>query len=210
MLHRPKRYLSCHRRSFESAGLTSKIKLIIVDNRWIVKYSYVLSKIFDAHVNVEIYNSVKLSSIFVDIFIKEVMRLFSVFSCIHRVREYESERYISSYIAVWRVFYFPIHERYPSVFNLDIHLENDLRVYFLPDNLEEILNNPPSTTLLSYFDLWQNYKFVRFILYCEISRLYTIKNGNFERIKSGENVENLSGVKKIRVRKSIHRSFLQF
>lgn len=44
-------------------------------------------------------------------------------------------RYISSNEAVWRILDFPIHERYPPVVHLSIHLENGQCVYFTEKNL---------------------------------------------------------------------------
>ena len=43
-------------------------------------------------------------------------------------------RYISSSEAVWRMLGISIHERYPPVVQLAVHLENGQRVYFNPDD----------------------------------------------------------------------------
>ncbi|XP_024893230.1 uncharacterized protein LOC112468336 [Temnothorax curvispinosus] len=43
------------------------------------------------------------------------------------VKLYESGQYISSSEAIWRILAFPIYERYPIVFHLAVHLENDLK-----------------------------------------------------------------------------------
>lgn len=63
-------------------------------------------------------------------------------------------RYISTSEAVWRILELPIHERHPTVVQLDVHLENGQRVYFSPnDDPQRILSQPPRSTLLSFFDL---------------------------------------------------------
>ncbi|GBP21823.1 hypothetical protein EVAR_6795_1 [Eumeta japonica] len=90
------------RRNPENGG-QSFIKNIIntdidIDNRWVVPYSPLLSKTYNAHINVEFCSSVK------------------------------SIKYIcNSNEAAWRIFGFPIHERDPAVVQLAIHLENDIR-----------------------------------------------------------------------------------
>ncbi|XP_074096348.1 uncharacterized protein LOC141525685 [Cotesia typhae] len=43
------------------------------------------------------------------------------------VTKYEAGRYISTSEAVWRILSFPIHERFPPVMHLAVHLENGQR-----------------------------------------------------------------------------------
>jgi len=63
------------------------------------------------------------------------------------IKTYESGRYISSSEAVWRILEFPIHERFPTVVHLAVHLENRQRVYFNEQNLHDRVNSPPTITL---------------------------------------------------------------
>ncbi|GFS85135.1 ATP-dependent DNA helicase [Trichonephila clavipes] len=51
------------------------------------------------------------------------------------INQYQLGRYISSNETVWRILSFPIHERYPTVVHLVVHLENGHRVYFTADNV---------------------------------------------------------------------------
>jgi len=48
------------------------------------------------------------------------------------VHFYQSGRYISS--SVWKMLAFPIHERFPAIVHLAVHLENGQRIYFDPKN----------------------------------------------------------------------------
>ena len=112
------------------------------------------------------------------------------------VKLYESGRYISSSEAVWRILGFPIHERFPTVIHLAVHLENGQRVYFTSDNLAEKINNPPQTTLLAFFELCKTDNFAKTLLYSEIPSYFAWNNNKFTRRKRGNNVEGWFGVKK--------------
>ena len=48
-----------------------------------------------------------------------------------------------------------MHERYPPVIHLDVHLENGQRVYFNPQNVVERVERPTNTTLMAFFNLYQ-------------------------------------------------------
>ncbi|XP_028966748.1 uncharacterized protein LOC114828104, partial [Galendromus occidentalis] len=129
-------YPLCRRRSAEDGGKTFTLKVrssdIEVDNRWIVPYSPILSKIFKAHINVEYCNSVK-SIKYICKYINKGsdMAAFGMkdpLAPIDEIKQYQIGRYISSNEAIWRIFSFPIHERYPTVVHLAVHLENGQRV----------------------------------------------------------------------------------
>lgn len=96
-----------------------------------------LSKVFNAHINVEFCNSVK-SIKYVCKYVNKGsdMAVFEVTNRddIDEIRQYEMGRYISSNEAIWRILNFKIHEHHPTVVLLDIHLENDQRVYFTTEN----------------------------------------------------------------------------
>lgn len=68
---------------------------------------------------------------------------FALENNIDEIKMHESGRYINSTEAVWRILAFPIHQKYPPVFHLAVHLENGQRVYFTKDNLCTLISNPP-------------------------------------------------------------------
>ncbi|CAF3486417.1 unnamed protein product [Rotaria sp. Silwood1] len=94
-------------------------------------------------------------------------------TAIDEIERYQLGRYISSNEAVWRILYFPIHERHPTVVHLAVHLENGQRIYFTEDNLHERINKPPKTTLTAFFLLCQKDEFARTLLYCDVPKYYT-------------------------------------
>ena len=86
---------------------------------------------------------------------------------------YQLGRYISSNEAVWRTFGYPIHDHFPPVQHLVVHLKNGQRIHFNPDqNLEARLLEPPKTTLTAFFALNARDEFARTLLYSEIPQYF--------------------------------------
>jgi len=168
------------RRKPEDGGFTTNLKKgtrdIEVDNRWIVPYNPLLSKMFQAHINVEWCHSVK-SIKYICKYINKgsdqaVFEVFGNQNPLDEVLAYQVGRYICSNEALWRIFGFHIHERYPAVKKLSVHLENGQRVYFRPENLQRQMQAPPRTTLTAFFELCQEDSFAKTLLYCDVFRYY--------------------------------------
>lgn len=184
------------RRSVADNGRSAVLKVkgqdVNVDNRWIVPYSPILSKAFEAHINVEYCNSVK-SIKYICKYVNKGsdMALFAVTNANDEVSQYQMGRYVSSNEAIWRIFSFAIHERHPTVVHLAVHLENGQRVYFNPENAADRAARPPSTTLTSFFSVCQADAFARTLLYAEMPRYYTwnASSKSFQRRKQGTPVE---------------------
>ncbi|GFQ88172.1 uncharacterized protein TNCT_263741 [Trichonephila clavata] len=81
------------------------------------------------------------------------------------VTQYQLGNYISNNEAVWRILSFSIHERYPTVVHLAVHLENGQRVYFTSENVRPRAMSPLPTTLTEFFTLCRNDAFARTLLY---------------------------------------------
>ncbi|KAF0695535.1 ATP-dependent DNA helicase, partial [Aphis craccivora] len=182
-------YPKYRRRAQENGGFTVEINGKTIDNRWVVPYNPVFSRTFGAHINVEYCNSVKSIKYICKYITKGIdQAAFGFENDNDEVKLYESARYISSSEAVWRILAFPIHERFPTVFHLSVHLENGQRVYFNPNDssrLTDMINNPPKTTLLAFFDL---YDFAKTLLYVDVPSYY--------RRKRGINVNGWPGIKR--------------
>ncbi|XP_044588730.1 uncharacterized protein LOC123267907 [Cotesia glomerata] len=135
---------------------------IDIDNRWVVPYSPLLSKTYNAHINVEFCSSVKsIKYICKYVHKGSDMAVFRVENTnvnappVNKNDEitlYQIGRYISSNEAVWRIFGFPIHERDPAVVQLAVHLENGQRVYFTNETAIDRAINPPKTTLTEFLN----------------------------------------------------------
>lgn len=197
------------RRSPEDGGIKTKIKMRIssrvidmeIDNRWVVPYCPLLSRIFQAHINVEYCNSVK-SIKYICKYVNKgsdqaVFGLDKDGTAINEVQQYLMGRYISSNEAVWRILDFPIHERHPTVVHLAVHLENGQRICFTEDNLLQKVNEPPNTTLTAFFLLCQQDDFAKTLLYCDVPKYYTWNASEkiFKRRIQGAAVSGWSGVR---------------
>ncbi|GBN94556.1 hypothetical protein AVEN_215082-1, partial [Araneus ventricosus] len=111
---------------------------VSVDNTWIVPYCPLLTKIFNAHINVEYCNSVKPIK-YVCKYVNKgsdiaMFELTSGGNDLNEIHQYQMGRYISSNEAVWRILNLPIHDRHLTVINLSVHLENGQRVYITTEN----------------------------------------------------------------------------
>ena len=189
------------RRKPGDGGFTATIRIksnsgyqqIEVDNKWIVPYNPLLSKIFTAHINVEWCHSVK-SIKYICKYVNKgsdqaVFNLHNTTPIIDEVQAFQLGRYISSNEAVWRILGMQIHERHPTVMYLSVHLENGQRVYFTSENIHDQLDKS-STTLTAFFKLCQIDSYAKTLLYCDIPQYYTwnsIKK-QFERRKQGQAV----------------------
>lgn len=58
---------------------------------------------------------------------------------------------------------YPIHERFPAVSHLEVHLPDGQRVYFQSDNVRDQMEH--STAILAFFTLCQSDAFTRTLLY---------------------------------------------
>ena len=197
------------RRKPGDGGFTAKIKMkvgstyqeIEMDNRWVVPYTPILTKMFQAHINVESCQSVKAIKYICKYVNKgsdqAVFGLEGNQENPDEVQKFLMGRYISSNEAVWRILNFQIHERYPTVVHLSVHLENGQRVYFNQENIYHQILEPPRTTLTAFFQLCQQDDFAKTILYCVVPRYYTWNASQklFKRRKQGADVEYHPGIK---------------
>ncbi|GFV14569.1 hypothetical protein TNCV_3999201 [Trichonephila clavipes] len=100
------------------------------DNSWVVPYSPILCKLFNAHINVEACNSVRaIKYIWKYVNKGNDQAIFNlrnegVVQALNEIQTYQAGRYVNSNEATWRLLEFPLHERYPTVAHLAVHLEN--------------------------------------------------------------------------------------
>lgn len=185
-------YPAYRRRSPSNGGYQTTVgsgrRSFQIDNRWIVPYSPLLLKCFDAHINVEYCHSVKAIKYVCKYINKGCdQAAFTLLNKNDEIAQYEIGRYISSNEAFWRIFGFSIHERYPAVYQLAVHLENGQRVYFTDTNVQNAVNHPQDTTLTAFFKLCSQDDFAKGLLYAEVPEFYTwdASKKEFKRRKTG-------------------------
>uniref|UniRef100_A0A0L8I7D2 ATP-dependent DNA helicase n=1 Tax=Octopus bimaculoides TaxID=37653 RepID=A0A0L8I7D2_OCTBM len=143
------------------------------------------STAFNAHINVEFYNSEK-SIKYIDDYIHKGSDA-AMFSCQQEnsrdeVTQYQVGRYISSNEAFWRnfFFYFTLHQRHPAIEQLAVHLENGQSVYFTNANAAQLTQEPKDTTLTAFFKHCQVGPFVQILLYPKQTGSTTFPKGILE------------------------------
>ncbi|GFR05227.1 uncharacterized protein LOC104236095 [Trichonephila clavata] len=199
MIHGNDGYLLYRRRSTEDGEKSITLKVlnntIDVDNRWVVPYSPLLVKTYKAHINVEYCNSVKAIKYICKYVNKgsdvAVFGVENTTASNEEFTQYQLGRYISSNEAVSRILYFSIHERYPTLVHLAVHLENGQRVYFTSENVRARAMSPPPTALTEFFTLCRNDTIARTLLYSEVPTYFTwnISTRNFQLRKQDRAVQ---------------------
>lgn len=206
-VHNDNGYPLYRRRAPGDGGQTASVKVrnvyVTIDNSWVVPFSPVLSKMFNAHINVEACSSVRAIKYICKYINKGSDQAIFNFkntdaaNPINEVQTYQSGRYVSSNEAVWRLLAFPLHERHPTVTHLTVHLENGERVYFTANNFQERITSAPKTTLTAFFELCTRDEFARTLLYVDVPRYYTwnATRREWKRRIQGVPVQNWPGVK---------------
>ncbi|XP_074106851.1 uncharacterized protein LOC141532418 [Cotesia typhae] len=189
-------YPQYRRLSPADGEISIKLNGVEIDNRWVVPYNPVLLRTFKAHINVECCNSVKSINYLCKYITKGSDQAAFTVEDLDEVSQYEAGRYISSSEAVWRIFRFPIHERFPPVMHFAVHLENGQRIYFTEHNVIDKIDNPLKTTLMAFFELCQCENFAKTLLYVDVPAYYTWQNHKFLRRKQGKDIPDYNGVQK--------------
>ena len=121
--------LRCRRLEYGGEECTTKRNnmQVIIDNRWVVPYCPLLSKICKAHINVEFCNSVKnIKYIYIFKYINKgsdmsIVALQEENGGKDDISDYQLGRYVGSNEAFWRLMQFPIHTRFPTIIHLAVY-----------------------------------------------------------------------------------------
>ena len=159
---------------------------IRLDNRWVVPYNISLATKYNAHINVEICNSILAIKYLYKYVYKGHDRATITLSqtnntqtsanieTIDEIKMYLDARYISSSESIWRIFHYRLHNHIPSVQRLAVHLPNQQSITFQDgDNLQHIVDYATTrmTTLTAWFQenleniAAHEYKYTDFPLY---------------------------------------------
>ncbi|KAL5558339.1 hypothetical protein UlMin_034550 [Ulmus minor] len=153
---------------------TVKVRGHYLDNQWVVPYNpYLLAK-FNCHINIEICSTVKAVKYLYKYIYKGHDRItFHINSNntekdIDEIQNFQSARWISPPEAVWRIYSFILNENHPSVYTLQLHLENQQLITFKKtDKLDRIIDNDfaSRSMLTEYFNMNKTNQKAKILLY---------------------------------------------
>lgn len=138
----------------------------------VVPYNPKLTKMFRAHINVEVVTGVALVKYLYKYVYKGHDRASALLNPDDEIQNFIDSRYVSSSEACWRIFGYDLHREFPSVERLAIHLEDEQMVtYEESENLQQILNRN-NTMLNGWFRLNLSDPTARNYTYTEIPKYY--------------------------------------
>ncbi|KAL5730296.1 hypothetical protein ACHQM5_003135 [Ranunculus cassubicifolius] len=136
-------------------GIQYEVNGHMVDNRNVVPYNPYLSAMFDSHINVEVCASVRAVKYIHKYIYKGFDKATMVFvNASDEIQQYIDARYIGSPEAAYRILRNPMHEEWPNVVRLALHLPGMNRIpYNINETPEEILARAENekTTLTAFF-----------------------------------------------------------
>ena len=158
----------------------------VVDNRWVVPYSPILSVMFNAHINVEAVSSCKSVKYIYKYTCKgsdkASFALTQAGATRNEVDAYQNGMYASASESFWRLYEFEIVNKAPPVMKLPLHLPEEQMIMFEPEEARAIVAlGPPETKLTGFFKLCDEDQAARSVTYVDVPRRYrwdtTKKNG---------------------------------
>lgn len=149
-------YPRYRRRNDPQTAFTKRLKGkdISVDNRWVVPYNPYLTWRYKAHINVEICRGVDVVKYITKYVYKGPDRTTLQLHLHDEVYQYLESRYLGPSEAVWRLLSFRVHEEYPPVAPLAVHLPDMQPIYFPSDACtQQLLDRMESgrSTLMAFF-----------------------------------------------------------
>ena len=129
----------------------------MVDNRWIVPYSPLLSLHFNCHINIEICYSPTSAKYMYKYVYKRADRAMVRTEIIgenqvkDEISDFEDLRSVGSSEAAWQIFNFNITKKHPAVLALRCHLEGEHHVVFDENSVESVVEQQKTTELTGFF-----------------------------------------------------------
>ena len=140
-----------------STVITSNGRTLTVDNSMVVPYSPFLSLKYNCHINVDIRMSPIASKYLFKYATKghdRAMVRTEVEDDMLKdeIKEYIDLRSVGSSEASWHLFNFVIAKKYPAVYALKVHLQDEQQVVFDMASAQESMEQQRTTELTAFFD----------------------------------------------------------
>ena len=152
-----------------------------LDNRFVVPYNPYLTRKYNAHINVEICAIVKAVK-YIHKYIYKGSDKATVEirgqNGLNEVEMHLQARYVSPAEAIVQLFEFPVHEEFPPVTRLPVHLEGQQPVYFGDNATADQLAGAAERArshLMAFFDYNRDYTDGREVLYIDFLATYVYK-----------------------------------
>jgi hypothetical protein len=138
---------------------------------------------YNCHINVEACSSIKaVKYLFKYIYKGHDRASFSVDPAgdnegevINEIKQYRDARFVGPQESCYRLYAFPMYGIYPSVLQLQLHLEDMQPITFKEgDDLDDVVNRPSSTStmLTEYFKMNEVDPYAKNFLYKEFPEFY--------------------------------------
>lgn len=182
---------------------------INLDNRSVVPYNPFLLMRYQGHINTEYCNksnAIKYLFKYVNkgpdrsnLEIRNGSHISHEAAPIDEIQRYYDCRYLSPCEAVWRIFAFDIHQKWPSVMRLTLHLPNEQSLLFDDeDSIDDVVsrNEVLGTMFLAWFRANRIYAEGRDLTYAEFPTkfVYFPKERRWQPRKQGFSIGRLSYV----------------
>ena len=151
-----------------------------ISDEWVVSYNALLLLRYGCHINLEVCGHLKV----IKYCFKYIFKAPDCATvCIDEIEHFISSRVISAGEAVWRILGLKLHQEFPPVQRLDLHLPQHHRVVFDaaadPQQVQLTLGQH-SSTLLQWFLLNTRDIEARQLLYADIPGKYTWHNHSWQ------------------------------
>ena len=172
-----------------STVITSNGRTLTVDNSMVVPYSPFLSLKYNCHINVEIRMS-PIASKYLFKYATKGQDTAMVRTEVEddmlkdEIKEYIDLRSVGSSEASWHLFNFVIAKKYPAVYALKVHLQDEQQVVFDMASAQESMEQQRTTELTAFFDynkLNPNTK----VMYVDFPEFFTWKDKGWKIRKRG-------------------------
>ena len=169
--------------------VVSKGKTYEIDNRMIVPYSPFFSLKFTCHVNIELCVSPVASKYLFKYATKGhdramVRAEIDDETVKDEIAEYVDLRSVGSSEAAWHLFNFIIAKKYPSVYALRIHMEDEQHVVFDMATAEQSMESQRTTELTAFFE-WNQKEPDTEVTYVDFPEHFTWKDKEWNQRKRG-------------------------
>ncbi len=110
------------------------------------------------------------------------------------IRAYQNGKYLGPCELAEAIFKFHIHDRYPPVQRLKLHLPGQRRVFFRHNRSGQISSQSQHTTLTSFMELCARAPFARTVTYSDVVQYFYFENDLWHRRRAGTPAQGWNGV----------------